>query len=70
MVNMAKLVWSFDLLPGSENVDDDIGTAYGDGFLTCPNKFPIMFKKRSDQHEDVMRRDFEAAKRVFATYED
>jgi hypothetical protein len=70
MINMAKLVWSFDLSPGSKNVDDDIETAYGDGFLTCPKEFPILFTHRSKEHDEVIKKEFEAAKLVFAKYED
>jgi hypothetical protein len=71
MVNMAKLVWGFDLLPGSSQpVDVDIQGAYTDGFLTCPKKFPVRFVLRSAQHEEVIRKDYEAAKLTFAQYED
>lgn len=71
MVNMAKLVWAFDMLPGSDDVVDvDIKSAYTDGFLTCPKKFPIKFIPRSKTHEDVIRKEFEAAKLIFVKYEE
>ena len=70
MVNMAKLVWAFDLTPGSKTVDVDIRTAYTDGFLTSPKKFPITFKARSEMHKRVIEREYETAKLFFALYED
>ena len=71
MVNMAKLVWAFDMIPGSDDpVNVDIKDAYTDGFLTCPKKFPIEFVPRSRQHEDIIRKEYEAAKMTFAKYGD
>jgi hypothetical protein len=69
MVNMAKLAWGFNIDPGSSEVDSDINTAYTDGFLTSPKKFPVTFKPRSEEHEKIILQDFEAAKTFFAQYE-
>ena len=70
MVNMAKLVWAFDMKSGSNQlVDVDIKDAYTDGFLTCPKKFPIKFVARSKDHEEVIKKGFETAKLTFAKYE-
>jgi hypothetical protein len=69
MVNMAKLAWTFDITPGSEAVDVDINTAYSDGFLTSPKKFPITFKPRSEKHRMVIEKEYEAARAFFARYE-
>jgi hypothetical protein len=70
MVNMAKTVWGFDLSPGSETVDVDIRTAYSDGFLTSPKKFPIVFKARSITHQKVIEKEYETMKSFFALYKD
>ena len=71
MVNMAKLVWAFDIIARSDDtVKIDIKDAYTDGFLTSPKKFPIKFVPRSKQHEDVIKNEYEAAKMTFAKYED
>ncbi len=66
---MAKLTWGFDILPGSATIDVDIRTAYSDGFLTCPNKFPVNFTPRSEKHSEVIMSEFESVKAVFANYE-
>ena len=70
MVSMAKLVWGFNILPGSDRVDVDIETAYTDGFLTSPKEFAVQFIPRSEVHKRVIMREFEAAKEVFKQYED
>lgn len=70
MVNMAKLAWTFDLLPDSTTFEADIKTDFTDGFLTCPKQFPIRFIPRSEKHREVVLREFESAKSVFARYED
>ena len=70
MVNMAKLVWGFNILPGSDHVDVDIESAYTDGFLTSPKKFPVKFIPRSELHKQVIMHEFEAAKEIFKQFED
>lgn len=67
---MAKTVWGFDLTPGPGTVDVDIKTAYTDGFLTSPKKFPITFKARSTTHKKVIEKEYETAKSFFALYGD
>jgi hypothetical protein len=69
MINMAKLVWAFDLEPGEKKVNDDIVTGFIDGFSTAPKEFPILFKQRSEGHEKVIREDFEAANMLLEKYE-
>lgn len=70
MVNMAKLVWAFDITPGSTPVDVDIETAYSDGFLTSPKKFPVTISPRSRKHREVVEKEIEMAKTGLAKYED
>lgn len=67
---MAKIAWAFDLSPGSGAVDDDIDTAYSDGFLIAPKKFPILITPRSDRHKDVIVNEYESIKPFFQKYED
>lgn len=66
---MAKIAWAFDLSPGAENVDDDIGAAYTDGFLIAPKKFPIVIKARSEVHRDVIFKEFEATRPFLEKYD-
>jgi hypothetical protein len=67
---MAKIAWGFDLSPGAGAVDVDIETAYTDGFLIAPKKFPISFIPRSNTHKDVIEREFEAITPFFERYAD
>lgn len=68
MLNMAKLAWAFDISPGSEEVNVDVETAYTDGFLIAPEKFPIFFKPRSKEHREVIIQEYEATKPFFEKY--
>jgi hypothetical protein len=68
---MAKIAWAFDLSPQSEEfVDDDIITAYSDGFLIAPKRFPILIMPRSEKHKDIIVKEYEAIKPVLQRYED
>ncbi|KAK9419088.1 putative Cytochrome P450 [Seiridium unicorne] len=70
MLNMAKIAWAFNLSPGSEAVDDDIVTAYHDGFLIAPKKFPILITPRSDRHKNVIENEYDSIKSLWEKYED
>lgn len=70
MLNMAKIVWLFNVLPaGSEPLDTSMSSAFNDGILVAPKKFPVRFVPRSEERVRVIREDFENAKTVFARYE-
>ncbi|OIW26904.1 cytochrome P450 [Coniochaeta ligniaria NRRL 30616] len=71
MLNMAKLVWAFDLSQvGSGAVNDDVATAYHDGFLIAPRKFPILITPRSDRHKNVIETEFESVRSFLEKYEE
>ncbi|RYP80176.1 hypothetical protein DL769_002589 [Monosporascus sp. CRB-8-3] len=70
MLNMAKIAWAFDLSPGSGAVDDNIDTAYHDGFLIAPKKFPILITPRSDRHKNVIADEYHSIKSFWEKYED
>lgn len=67
---MAKIAWGFDLSPGPGAVNDDIDTAYTDGFLIAPKKFPILFTPRSVKHKDVIMKEYEAVKPFWIKFGD
>ncbi len=69
MLNMAKIAWGFDLSPGLEPVDADISTAYSDGFLIAPEKFPIQIAPRSTRRRDIIRKEYESTKPFLKKYE-
>ncbi|KFA77552.1 hypothetical protein S40288_09469 [Stachybotrys chartarum IBT 40288] len=52
------IAWAFDLSPGSEPVDDDVNTAYHDGFLIAPKRFPIVITPRSDTRKQVIENEY------------
>jgi hypothetical protein len=58
MLILAKIAWAFDLSPGSEPVDDDVNTAYHDGFLIAPKRFPIVITPRSDTRKQVIENEY------------
>ena len=70
MLNMAKLTWSFDISAGTDELDWDVQSAYTDGFVFSPKRFPVTFKARSKMHEEVIDAEFRAQRPVFARYED
>ncbi|CAJ0550220.1 Ff.00g101500.m01.CDS01 [Fusarium sp. VM40] len=69
MLNMAKIAWAFDLSPGSDSVNDDIDTAYHDGFLIAPKKFPITIKPRSEHHRKVITDEYHSMESFWDKYE-
>ncbi|KAK7978164.1 hypothetical protein PG988_005654 [Apiospora saccharicola] len=70
MLNMAKIAWAFNLAPGSAVVNDDIGTAYSDGFLIAPEKFPLLITPRSNRHGEIIQNEYNATKPFWQKYED
>ncbi|KAI8221561.1 Cytochrome P450 monooxygenase patH [Colletotrichum sp. SAR 10_86] len=68
ILNMAKIAWGFDLSPGEGEVDVDVGTAYTDGFLIAPKKFPITIRPRSERHAAVIEGGQRRAEPFFAKY--
>jgi hypothetical protein len=69
MVNMAKLVWAFDITTDAAAVDTNVESAYSNGFLTCPLKFPVQFTPRSSKHAAVIEKEFESIKPFLAKFE-
>ena len=70
MLNMAKIAWAFDLSPGLDAVNDDIDTAYHDGFLIAPKRFPISITPRSKKHKNVIESEYSSIKSFWEKYED
>ncbi|KAJ6090116.1 hypothetical protein N7486_008931 [Penicillium sp. IBT 16267x] len=71
LLNMAKMAWLFDILPvGSEPIDVSIRTAFTDGVLIAPHKFPVRFVPRSKERINIIQADLEKAKEFFARYKE
>jgi hypothetical protein len=70
MLNMAKTVWLFTIQSGSAApLDTSISSAFTDGFIVAPKKFPVQFVPRSNEHVKVIRGEFEKSQEIFARYE-
>lgn len=41
MLNLAKITWGFDISAKNLEVDWDVKTAYTDGFVFSPRRFPV-----------------------------
>ncbi|KAI0470408.1 cytochrome P450 [Xylariaceae sp. FL0804] len=70
ILNMAKIAWCFDFSSSSGAVDADIGTAYTDGFLIAPKKFPLVLTPRSEKHREVISQEYRELEPFFAKYLD
>lgn len=70
MLNMGKLVWLFNILPGSAGGGDlAVETGYTDGFLIAPKKFPVQFIPRSDAHVKTIKEELQQCQALFSRYE-
>lgn len=69
MLNMAKITWGFDISAKDREIDWDVKTAYTDGFVFSPKRFPVNITPRSERHREVFEAEFQAQRGVFASYE-
>jgi hypothetical protein len=60
MINMAKLVWTFNI-SSTEALDTNIDTAFSDGILLCPKKFAANFTPRDIWRVVIIEKEFEEA---------
>ncbi|KPI42002.1 O-methylsterigmatocystin oxido [Cyphellophora attinorum] len=70
IVNMAKLVWGFNIKPEGGRLDDDVATSYHGGFLIAPKEFPLQFIPRSAAHVDVMEKEHRVADGYLQQFEE
>lgn len=68
---MAKLMWSFDVLPGNDGQkpDVDVRTAYKDSILTGPNVFPVRFRLRDERKRNVIKEEWDKADEFLSRFE-
>jgi hypothetical protein len=66
---MAKIAWAFDLSPGCGVVNDDIDSAYHDGFLIAPKRFPIKITPRSQNHRDILMNEYNSIQSFWDKYD-
>jgi hypothetical protein len=70
MINMAKIALAFDVSEkASQPADSSVQAGYSYGFVFSPRPFEAEFIVRSPKHEEVILREYEAAKTVFIRYE-
>ncbi|KIX07465.1 uncharacterized protein Z518_02118 [Rhinocladiella mackenziei CBS 650.93] len=70
IVNMAKLVWAFDIAPGPGTIGDSVDVNYTGGFLVAPKKFPLHLKPRSQPHIDIIEMEYVGADEYLHQFED
>ncbi|CAI7579982.1 unnamed protein product [Penicillium pancosmium] len=70
MLNMAKITWGFDISAKNHAVDLDVKTAYTDGFVFSPQRFPVNITARTEKHRKVFEAELQASQKLFARYED
>ncbi|KAM5344615.1 hypothetical protein ACJ41O_013150 [Fusarium nematophilum] len=60
LINVAKMMWGFDIVPDNPEVDADVTTAYTGGAGIAPLDFPVQFKPRSPQHATVIEKEMDS----------
>ena len=69
MINMAKLVWTFDIFsPSPETVDTGVETAFVCRATVAPLKLPAQFVPRSQSHVDIVENEFQEAELFLSKY--
>ncbi|KAJ0120287.1 cytochrome p450 [Diaporthe amygdali] len=70
MMNMAKLMWSFDVVYGGVGKPDvDVQRAWRDSLLTGPKLFPVKFIPRSESKRNIIRQEWEKADQFLSQFE-
>lgn len=67
---MAKITWGFDFSAKNSEIDWNLDTAYTDGFVFSPRRFPINLTIRTENHRKVFEAELQAQQDIFARYED
>lgn len=61
MINIAKLVWTFNI-SATEALDTNIETGFSDGILLCPKEFAAKFTLRDAWRASTIETEFKEAK--------
>lgn len=57
---MAKLAWAFNIV-STETLDDSVETAFTDGILLYPKKYPAKFIPRDEHRVTIIESEFKPA---------
>jgi hypothetical protein len=69
IINMAKLVWAFDIsLQEYTMTDDSVLGGYEGGFLVCPKRFPLVLNPRSPEHVAIVDAEMEQVQPFLNTF--
>lgn len=71
-VNMARILWGFDLHPVKDAQGQDVlpdPFAFTSGFMSRPLPFDIQIKVRNDRVRQGIEREFESAKEVLGKWQ-
>lgn len=70
MMSMSKLLWSFNIRPGTDKkLDTDFGTGYIDALLVGPKPFPVKFVLRDEKKRDILSKQWEEADQFLSRFE-
>jgi len=69
MLNIAKMVWFFDIKSiSAAPLDVNMSSAFSDGFIVAPKKFPVEFLPRSEHRVKVIRDEFARSEDILARF--
>lgn len=69
-IGIAKLLWAFEFTqPTGAESDTDPRTGASQGFLRAPKEYGLAIKLRSPEKRNIIFKEFEEAKSVFARFD-
>ncbi|KAK0385962.1 hypothetical protein NLU13_7136 [Sarocladium strictum] len=70
-LNIARILWGFDVTPAKDEKNRDVDVdifAYSDGFNSSPLPFPCTITARSEEHADVIAKEYLTATEDLKAY--
>jgi hypothetical protein len=69
IINMAKLVWAFDMSMQEHTItDESVLNGYEGGFLVCPKRFPLVLNPRSPEHVAIVDAEMDKVQPFLDTF--
>ncbi|KAF5019281.1 hypothetical protein F66182_8718 [Fusarium sp. NRRL 66182] len=69
IINTAKMLWAFDIVPEDPNIDVNVETAFTEGAAIAPYNCPINFNVRSPQHAALIEKEMESMKEFLDNFD-
>ena len=71
MTVIPRVAWGFNISADpAHRIDSRIDSGYSDGFVFSPLPFKARLDVRSPKHEEIILKEYEAAKAFFKKYEE